>query len=127
MNDRAGDRVRVTGPPRRTRSTAPTAGRQEIDAATRVGRIYLGSLLREQLGLAAGVLLALVLGVGSLPLVFHLFPELAELRLLGVPLPWWALGVLIYPVLVLLGWWYVRAAEANEADFADLLDTEEEP
>lgn len=127
MNDRSGDRVRVTGPPRRARATAPTARRQEIDAATRVGRIYLGSLLREQLRLAAGVLAALVLGIGGLPLLFHLFPGLAALRLLGVPLPWWALGVLVYPVLVLLGWWYVRAAEANEDDFADLLETTEEP
>lgn len=126
MNERPGDRVRVTGPPRRTPAPASHARRQEIDAATRVGRIYLGSLLREQLRLAAGVLAVLALGVGSLPLVFHLFPDLVEHRLFGVPLPWWALGVLVYPVLVLLGWWYVRAAEANEDDFADLLDSAEE-
>ena len=30
-----------------------------------------------------------------------------------------------YPWLVLVGWWYVRRAEANERDFADLVgDTE---
>ena len=31
------------------------------------------------------------------------------------------LGILVYPVLVLLGWRYVRSAERNERDFADLM------
>jgi hypothetical protein len=39
-----------------------------------------------------------------------------------VPLSWLLLGVLAYPWLVLLGWLYVRAAEANERAFTELLD-----
>ena len=46
--------------------------------------------------------------VGTLPLAFHLWPELAGVQLLGVPLPWWLLGVLVYPTLLVLGWAYVR-------------------
>lgn len=85
----------------------------------------MGSLLREQLRLAVLILLALTTGVGSLPLLFHLAPDLAALRVLGVPLPWLLLGVAVYPFLVLLGWLYVRAAERNEHDFADLVETRE--
>jgi hypothetical protein len=113
------ERIRVTGPPRRV-PARPRA--REIDAGTRVGEIYMRSLLREQLRLALRVLAVLALSVGSLPLVFHLAPELAEVRVLGIPLAWLLLGVLVYPFLGLLGWLYVRQAEANERDFADLVE-----
>jgi hypothetical protein len=112
-------RVRVTGPPRR-QGPRPRTG--DIDEETRLGGVYLGSLLREQLwlGLRIGALLAL--GVGSMPLLFHLFPDLTDVAPLGMPLPWWLLGIVVYPVLVLLGWRYVRAAERNEQDFVELLE-----
>ncbi|WP_240641483.1 DUF485 domain-containing protein [Nocardioides ferulae] len=82
----------------------------------------MGSLLREQLRLAIRVLLALTLGLGSLPLLFHLAPEVTDWRLFGVPLPWLVLGVAVYPFLLALGWYYVRRAERNEQHFAELLE-----
>ena len=42
----APERVRVTGPPRRRTPAARTA---DIDDETRLGGMYMGSLLREQL------------------------------------------------------------------------------
>jgi hypothetical protein len=42
---------------------------------------------------------------------------------LDVPLPWWLLGVLVYPFLLALAWIYVRRAERNERDFRDLVVT----
>jgi hypothetical protein len=117
-------RVRVTGPPRRTH--APRARTGDIDEQTALGEVYLGSLLREQLALAVRVLGALALTVGGLPLLFHLFPDLADVHLLGLPLAWLLLGVLVYPWLVLLGLRYVRRAERNEHDFALLLQVLED-
>ncbi len=111
-------RVRVTGPPRRHQPRARTG---DIDDETRLGSVYLESLLSEQLRLAARTILALVLCVGSLPLAFHLVPSLAGVQVLGIPLAWLLLGGAVYPLLVLLGWRYVRRAERNERDFADLL------
>lgn len=111
-------RVRVTGPPRRV---TPRPRTHEIDEETELGGVYLGSLLRAQLGLAARAIGLLALTLGSLPLLFHLFPGLARVQVVGLPLPWLLLGVLVYPLLVLLGWRYVRRAERNERDFADLL------
>jgi hypothetical protein len=117
-------RVRVTGPPRRTHS--PLARTGDIDEQTALGEVYLGSLLREQLALAVRILGVLALSVGSLPLVFHLFPGLADVHLVGLPLAWLLLGVLVYPWLVLLGLRYVRRAERNEHDFALLLQVLED-
>ncbi|WP_309647203.1 hypothetical protein [Nocardioides sp.] len=112
------ERVRVTGPPRRH---APRTRTGDIDDETRLGSVYLGSLLREQLRLAARTILVLVVTVGSLPLAFRVVPGLSDVTLLGIPLAWLLLGGLVYPFLVLLGWRYVRRAERNERDFADLL------
>ncbi|CAB4716849.1 MAG: hypothetical protein F2667_09180 [Actinobacteria bacterium] len=112
-------RVRVTGPPRRRTPLRRTA---DIDAETRLGEVYLGSLLREQLWLALRVLAVLVAMIGMLPLLFHLAPGLAAVEVLGLPVAWLVLGVLVYPFLAVLGMVYVRRAEANERDFADLMD-----
>ncbi len=112
-------RVRVTGPARRTSTPRRRTG--DLEESTRLGGVYLGSLLRVQLGLALRVLAVLVTAVGGLPLLFHLAPGLAEATLLGLPLAWLLLGVVVYPVLCLLGWVYVRAAERTERDFAELM------
>jgi hypothetical protein len=113
------ERVRVTGPPRRR---PPGTRAREIDAETQVGAVYMRSLLREQLRLALRILATLFVTVGGLPLLFHFFPSVGEVRLAGVPIAWLLLGVLVYPCLVFLGWRYVVRAEANERDFTELVE-----
>jgi hypothetical protein len=120
----------VTGPPRRRADVVRPAGTREIDAETALGEVFMRSLLREQLVLALQVLAALALTVGLLPLLFHLVPSLGDVRVGPVPLAWLLLGVLTYPWLVLLGWFYIRRVESNERDFADLVTSvlpEDEP
>ena len=119
-------RVRVTGPPRRRASALRPDVAREIDAETALGEVFMRSLLREQLRLAVGALTALALTLGILPLLFVLAPGLAGVRVGPVPLAWLLLGVLAYPWLVLLGWWYIRRAEANERDFAELVSAAED-
>ena len=117
-------------PPARVRVTSPRTGRgprarrtaaAEIDAQSRLGEVYMRSLMRAQLRLALGVLGVLSVGVGGLPLVFLMAPRAGSQDVLGMPVTWVLLGFGVYPVLVLLGWVYVRAAERNEAAFADVL------
>jgi hypothetical protein len=117
-------------PPRRVRVTSERTGafhrrvtaRSEIDAQTQLGEIYMTSLLRAQLRLAGLVIGALVLLVGGLPVAFRLLPGLMSRDVLGMPLSWVLLAFAVYPLLFLLGWLYVRAAERNERDFADVVD-----
>lgn len=120
-----------SAPPRRVRVTSPrtAAGRprrataaSEIDAQTRIGEIYMSSLLRAQLRLAILVVLTVAVLVAGLPLFFWLLPQLAQIRVLGMPVPWVVLGFAVYPFLLVVAWFYVRAAERNERDFADVVD-----
>lgn len=118
-------------PPRRVRVVSPRSSaaraaahrpvRREIDEQTIVGDVYMRSLVRLQLRLAVGVCLIFAVLLGGLPLLMALEPGLASGDLLGVPVPWLLLGVLVYPALVLGAWFYVRQAERNERDFADLV------
>ena len=121
----------MTEPPRRVRVTSPrtgatrrrrVTGASEIDAQTDLGEVYMSSLLRSQLRLALLVLGAVVVLVAGLPLVFTLFPGLVDVHVLGMPLPWVLLAFAVYPVLLGLGWLYVRAAERNERDFAEVVE-----
>lgn len=126
MDEQSPQRVRITGPDRRPPRRTPLPRTREIDAATPVGEIYLGSLLREQLRLAILVLGVLFGVLGSVPLLFHLWPSLAAVEVAGLPVAWWVLGLLAYPFLLALGWFYVRRAERNEADFAALVGSSTE-
>ncbi|GAA1913916.1 hypothetical protein GCM10009737_14050 [Nocardioides lentus] len=118
MSEPRPQRVRVTGPPRRTR---PRASATDPDDDTALGGVYLASLLREQRRLAARVVAVLLVLVASLPAVFHLAPGLADVEVGGVSLPWALLGVAVYPLLVGLGWSYLRRAERHERDYTDLV------
>jgi hypothetical protein len=117
-------------PPRRVRVTSPrtgavrrrVAGTSEIDAQTRLGEIYMTSLLRAQLRLTALVIAAVVVLIGGLPLAFRLVPAVMDTPVLGMPLSWVLLAFAVYPVLFALGWLYVRAAERTEQDFADVVE-----
>jgi Na+(H+)/acetate symporter ActP len=46
---------------------------------------------------------------------------LVGVELFGLPLAWVLLALAVYPFLLTVGWLYVRAAERNEADFADVV------
>jgi len=115
-------RVRVTSPRTsgtRSRRLTPSA---EIDRRTRLGEIYVSSLLRVQLRLAIAVLVVVMCGVGALPLVFRMFPALSRELVLGMPVSWALLAFAVYPFFVLSGWIYVRRAERNERDFVSVLE-----
>jgi hypothetical protein len=114
--------VRVTSPRTAATRRRRVTGASEIDAQTDLGEVYMTSLLRSQLRLALLVLGAVVVLVAGLPLVFTAFPGLVDVQVLGMPLPWVLLGFAVYPVLLGLGWVYVRAAERNERDFAEVVE-----
>lgn len=115
-------RVTVTGPRRRRPRPRPRTVSTDIDEQTRLGEVYMRSLLRAQLRLGvavAGVVLGLL---ALLPLVFHLAPQVGETAILTVPLPWLLLGVAVYPAMFLAAWFYLRHAERVEREFTDLVN-----
>lgn len=115
-------RIVVTAPKRRRQRVRRRTVTAEIDAQTQLGEVYMRSLLRAQARLSvivAGTMLTLL---GLVPLLFVLFPGLGEVDVFGVRLPWLALGGGVYPVLVGAAWFYVRAAERVEREFAELVN-----
>ena len=116
------ERVRVTSPRTTSgRRREPPTATHEIDAQSQVGEIYLRSLLRAQLRLGITVIVLLAVLLGGLPLLFWLAPGWIAVEFLGMPLAWALLGIVVYPTLVAIGWWYVRAAERNERAFTDVV------
>ena len=115
-------RVRVTSPRATATRRRRVTGASEIDAQTDLGEVYMSSLVRSQLRLALLVLAALAVLVAGLPLLFTVAPALVDVHVVGVPLPWLLLAAGVYPFLLLLGWLYVRAAERNERDFAEVVE-----
>jgi hypothetical protein len=120
--DSASRRVRVTSPRAAAGRPRRVAVTSEIDAQTRIGEIYMTSLLRAQFRLAIFVVLTVGVLVAGLPFFFWLFPGLARVQVLGMPVPWVLLGFAVYPFFVAVGWFYVRAAERNEHDFTDVVE-----
>jgi len=106
---------------RAARASASRPVRHEIDEQTILGEVYMRSLVRLQLRLAIGVLLIFAVLLGGLPLMLTLEPQLSDVHVLGLPLPWLLLGVVVYPVLLGAAWLYVRQAERNERDFSELV------
>lgn len=115
-------RVRVTSPRMRAVRRPPSRSvERDIDEQTAIGEVYMRSLVRTQLRLALGALVAFGVSVGALPLLFAVAPGLRTLQVAGVPAPWLLLGLLVYPFVAVTAWAYVRAAERAERDFSHLV------
>ena len=84
--------------------------------------LYLRSLLRLHLSISLVYLAWFLLLALGVPLVFWFFPEAAEFRVLSIPIVWWLLGVVAYPIMLLLGVLYVRSVESAEDEFTELAD-----
>lgn len=116
-------RVVVTSP--RTAAVRRPPGRaalRALDEQDRVGDLLVRSLVRAQLFLALKMLALLAVALGGLPLLFALVPASRDAVVLGLPLPWLVLGGLVYPAFVVGGAVYLRLAERNERDFAELIE-----
>ncbi|HVV11819.1 hypothetical protein [Amycolatopsis sp.] len=110
-------RVAVTSPQTRLahahrRASGPwRVPRMDADDTGRALSAY-----RRQRRPAVITLAATALLLCGLPVVFRLFPGLDHVRLAGFPLSWLMLGVLPFPLMVLLSAWQLRRAEEIEDD-----------
>lgn len=112
----------VSAPRRDVRRIRRRSAVADIDQQTRIGRVYLRALMRTQLLLGLATVAVVVVPLACLPLLFGLVPGIAALQVGPIPLWWLLLGFLVYPAILAIGWWYVRAAERAEAEFTDLVE-----
>lgn len=99
--------------------------RVELAEQTQVGDALVRGLVRAQLALALRLALVVAIGLGGLPLLFAVAPEVARLKVAGISLPWLLLGVAAYPFLFAVGWAYVHLTERNEGDFTAVVQRPE--
>jgi hypothetical protein len=95
----------------------------ELQEQTSVGEVLVRNLVRAQLRLALGLAAVVLVLLGGLPLAFFLSPTFALVTVIGVPLPWLLLGVLPFPLLFVVGYWYNRLAERHERDFVNMVES----
>jgi hypothetical protein len=93
----------------------------DIDEQTRLGELYMATLIRAQWRLSMSVLASATMMVGGLPLLFFFVPATQTLDIGPIPLPWLILGGLIYPAIWLAGHYYVRQSEQIEREFTELV------
>lgn len=94
---------------------------REIDEQTDLGEVYMAGLMSAQLRLALRVLAFGAVGLGGLPLLFLLVPDTRTLEIGSLPFPWLVLGVLVYPVALLVARYYVRQSERIEREFSQVV------
>lgn len=115
-------RVRVTSSRRDAARVRARPVARDLDEQTELGDVYLGGLMRAQLRLSLAVLALTAVGLAALPVVLSLVPATRGVSVLGIPFPWLALGVAVYPAAWLLSRWYTRQAERIEADFTEVVE-----
>ncbi|MGU3432170.1 hypothetical protein ACNHUS_04060 [Actinomycetes bacterium M1A6_2h] len=96
--------------------------RVEVQEQTEVGDAMMRGLIRAQLAVAVRTAVVVVVLLCSFPVFMAVLPNVGELTVGGVRLPWLVLGVVVYPVLLGAGWLFVRAADRNEREFTDLVE-----
>ena len=94
--------------------------RPEWDQLTPEDHLRLArAVMRRQAALSLRVASVFVVLILGLPLVNRFLPEVANAKIAGFTATWLFLGVLIYPVTVLLSAYFVRASDRIEARCAD--------
>ncbi|GLZ28834.1 hypothetical protein Lesp02_10240 [Lentzea sp. NBRC 105346] len=112
----------VTSPRTRApRARRPYSGTREINEQSELGAVYMRTLIRAQRRLGLFVCLIACGSLMTLPLLFT-FTDVGRVKVMGLGLPWFLLCVLVFPMLLLAGWFYVRQAERSEREFAELVE-----
>lgn len=93
--------------------------RSKLDA---YGEGFLRVLMRRQSVLSCRVAGVLVLFFVAVPLADRYLPQVMATRLLGLPVSWWTVGVVVFPLLVVLAGVYVRRSYDVEDEAIGVVD-----
>lgn len=94
----------------------------ELEEQTSYGEELVRQLIRAQFRKALQFWLGTFVFFLSLPALFFFIPQLSEVTLAGVRLPWLVLGLLPFPLLFGVGYWYNVVAERQERDFVAMVE-----
>ena len=82
---------------------------------------FLRSLMRKQLRLSVTCAATFLVALLGLPLLNYFFPGVMAARVFGFTLTWFILGVLFFPLVWLIAWFFIRRSIAlEEAEAAEV-------
>ncbi|AKC83201.1 hypothetical protein IMCC26134_11195 [Verrucomicrobia bacterium IMCC26134] len=76
---------------------------------------FLRELMRRQLGLSIGCALAFLVALLGMPLLNYFAPGFMAIRVGGFTLTWLVLGVLFFPYVWIISYFFIRRSLALEA------------
>ena len=95
---------------------SPISGKPDIHSED-----FLRLLMRRQLRLSIACAATFLVALLGLPLLNYFFPELMATRVFGFTLTWFLLGVLFFPLVWLISWFFIRRSIAlEEAEVAEV-------
>ncbi|MGB3443426.1 MAG: hypothetical protein WBA97_32215 [Actinophytocola sp.] len=94
----------------------------ELEEQTSYGEELIRQLIRAQLRTAVRFWLGTIGFFLALPALFFFLPQLSQINFVGVRLPWLVLGLLPFPLLFGVGYWYNVVAEGQERDFVAMVE-----
>ncbi|MBM3847892.1 MAG: DUF485 domain-containing protein [Verrucomicrobia bacterium] len=87
------------------------------------GEAFLQELMRRQLKLSVTCATAFLLALLGLPLLNYMLPELMAVRIGGFTLSWLMLGVLFFPLVWIISFYFIRRSIAlEEAEVREVMD-----
>lgn len=122
MNQRPDDPFAAQRP-QRIRVQAPTDTNLAVPANSRehsADAFYVRQLIRSQLRLAISVAAGIIVLLVGITLLLSFWPAISEITLAAIPLPWWILGVGIYPLIIMAGILYNLSAIRNERRYRSI-------
>ncbi len=75
---------------------------------------FLRSLMRRQLRLSILCATTFLVALLGLPLANYFFPEFMARRIFGFTLTWFILGVLFFPLVWAIAWFFIKRSIALE-------------
>src|SRR6266508_4208784 len=88
---------------------SPISGKRDIHSED-----FLRLLMRRQLRLSITCAATFLVALLGLPLLNYFFPELMATRIFGFTLTWFLLGVLFFPLVWLISWFFIHRSIALE-------------
>lgn len=94
---------------------------QEVAEQTSYGAVFLNDLVKRQRALSLSVAITFLIIIFSFPLLNFFLRSLTAFQLFGFEISWLFLGILVYPMIWGLAFYFVSTADKYEDEFTKLV------
>lgn len=94
---------------------------KEVAEQTPYGAVFLDDLIKRQRALSISVAIAFLVIIFSMPLLFFFGRNQTAFEVFGFDISWLVLGILIYPLIWVLAFYFVSTADKYEEEFTEMV------